>query len=45
MNIYDCFMYCGEDMLLDIRLNVLDKYVKSLSSQKLIINIMVVKKN
>ena len=28
MNIFDCFMYCGEDMLLDIRLNVLDKYVK-----------------
>ncbi len=28
MNIFDCFMYCGEDMLLDIRLNVLNKYVK-----------------
>ena len=28
MNIYDCFMYFDEDLLLDIRLNVLDKYVK-----------------
>ena len=28
MNIYDCFMYFDEDMLLDLRLNVLDKYVK-----------------
>ena len=28
MNIYDCFMYYDEDLLLDIRLNSLDKYVK-----------------
>ncbi len=28
MNIYDCFMYYDEDLLLDIRLNVLSKYVK-----------------
>mgnify|MGYP001375458374 CR=1 FL=1 len=28
MNIYDCFMYFDEDMLLDIRLNTLEKYVK-----------------
>ena len=28
MNIYDCFMYFDEDLLLDIRLNILDKYVK-----------------
>jgi len=28
MNIYDCFMYFDEDLLLDIRLNVLDKYIK-----------------
>ena len=28
MNIYDCFMYFDEDLLLDIRLNTLDKYVK-----------------
>ena len=28
MNIYDCFMYFDEDMLLDLRLNVLNKYVK-----------------
>ena len=27
MNIYDCFMYFDEDLLLDLRLNVLDKYV------------------
>ena len=28
MNIYDCFMYFDEDLLLDIRLNMLNKYVK-----------------
>ena len=28
MNIYDCFMYFDEDLLLDIRLNTLNKYVK-----------------
>ena len=28
MNIYDCFMYFDEDLLLDLRLNMLDKYVK-----------------
>ena len=28
MNIYDCFMYYDEDLLLDIRLNSLNKYVK-----------------
>ncbi len=28
MNIYDCFMYYDEDLLLDVRLNSLDKYVK-----------------
>jgi len=28
MNIYDCFMYYDEDMLLDIRLNTLNEYVK-----------------
>ena len=28
MDIYDCFMYFDEDLLLDIRLNTLDKYVK-----------------
>ncbi len=28
MNIYDCFMYFDEDMILDLRLNLLDKYVK-----------------
>ena len=27
MNIYDCFMYFDEDLVLDIRLNMLDKYV------------------
>jgi len=27
MAIYDCFMYFDEDMLLDIRLNILDDYV------------------
>ena len=28
MNIYDCFQYYDEDFLLDLRLNVLSKYVK-----------------
>ena len=28
MNIYDCFQYFDEDHLLDIRLNVLNQYVK-----------------
>ena len=28
MNIYDCFMYYDEDLLLDLRLNILNKYVK-----------------
>jgi beta-1,4-mannosyl-glycoprotein beta-1,4-N-acetylglucosaminyltransferase len=27
MNIYDCFMYFDEDLLLDLRFNVLNKYV------------------
>jgi len=27
MKIYDCFMYFDEDLLLDLRLNILDKYV------------------
>ncbi len=27
MKINDCFMYCDEDELLDLRLNILDKYV------------------
>ena len=27
MKIYDCFMYFDEDLMLDIRFNVLDKYV------------------
>jgi len=28
MNIYDCFMYFDEDLLLELRLNTLDKFVK-----------------
>ena len=27
MKIYDCFMYYDEDLLLDLRLNILDKYI------------------
>ena len=27
MKIYDCFSYLDEDLLLDLRLNILDKYV------------------
>ena len=28
MSIFDCFMYYDEDLVLDLRLNILDKYVK-----------------
>ena len=28
MNIYDCFMYFDEDLLLDLRLNYLNKFVE-----------------
>ena len=28
MNVIDCFMYFDEDMILDIRLNILDKFVE-----------------
>ncbi len=27
MKIYDCFMFFDEEMLLDLRLNILDKYI------------------
>ena len=27
MALYDCFMYCDEDLLLDLRLNILNNYV------------------
>ena len=27
MKIYDCFIYFDEELLLDIRLNILNKYV------------------
>ena len=27
MRIFDCFMFCDEEMLLDIRLNILNKFV------------------
>ena len=27
MKIYDCFIYFDEDLLLDVRLNILDQYV------------------
>ena len=27
MKLYDCFMYCDEDLLLDLRLNILNDYV------------------
>ena len=29
MKIIDCFMYYDEDMILDIRLNILDKFVSN----------------
>ena len=29
MKFIDCFMYFNEDMILDIRLNILDKYVET----------------
>ena len=28
MNFYDCFMFFDEDILLDVRLNILNKYIK-----------------
>ena len=28
MNIYDCFMYFDEDLLLDVRLNQLNKFAE-----------------
>ena len=27
MKIYDCFMFFDEEMLLDLRLNIMDKYI------------------
>ena len=27
MKIYDCFMYWDEDLILDLRFNILNKYV------------------
>ena len=27
MKIYDCFMFYDEDLIVDLRLNILDKYV------------------
>ena len=30
MNIYDCFMYHDEDLVLDIRLNTLNDFVKKI---------------
>ena len=27
MKIFDCFMYFDEEILLDLRMNILDKYV------------------
>ena len=35
MNFYDCFMFFDEDILLDVRLNILNKTLKNLSSQSL----------
>ena len=28
MKVYDCFMYFDEDLVLELRLNLLDKYAK-----------------
>ena len=33
MNIYDCFMYFDEDLLLELRLNSLDKFVKKFAGK------------
>ena len=27
MKIFDCFMFCDEDLLLDLRLNILDQHI------------------
>ena len=45
MNIYDCFMYFDEDLLLDLRLNILNKYVKKFVITSLPFYIVEKKKN
>ena len=30
MKVYDCFQFFDEEMLLDLRLNIMDKYVDNL---------------
>ena len=45
MNIYDCFMYFDEDLLLDLRLNSLDKFVKKFVITEATILITVIKKS
>ena len=27
MKIFDCFLYCNEDIILDVRLNILNKFI------------------
>ena len=44
MNIYDCFMYFDEDLLLDIRLNTLINMLKNLLLLRQLILIMEKKK-
>ena len=34
MNIFDCFTYNNEEMILDLRLSYLDKYVKEIDFYK-----------
>ena len=31
--IYDCFSYWDEDLLLDLRLNILDKYINKIQPE------------
>ena len=45
MKIYDCFMYFDEDVVLDVRLNVLNKYVDKFVIMNQFLTIKVKKEN
>ena len=42
MKIIDCFMYFDEDMLLDLRLNIMDKFVSKFVICESIFNVSIV---
>ena len=45
MKIFDCFMYFDEELVLDVRLNTLDKYVDIFVIVESNLLIMVIKDN